>query len=114
MAVTEAFAGTETVGGTEWSLTTDTGGPDAETTAGCYQVMLELHNLAAGDTFEFRAYEKVLSSSTQRRFMTAVFSGVQGEAVWVSPAFMLLNGWDFTLIKIAGTDRAINWSIRKA
>lgn len=114
MAITEAYSGTETVGATEWSMTTDTSGPDATAAAGCFQAFVELNALAAGDVFEFRAYEKTLSSSTQRRFMTAVFAGVQGEAVWVSPSFMLINGWDFTLIKISGTDRAINWSIRKA
>lgn len=116
MAVTVAFSGSETVSTTEWSLTTDTSGPDVDTTAGCFQAFLDLSALAAGDRFEFRIYEKVLSGGTQRVAMLATFQHAQGTdgAVWISPSFLLLNGWDMTLKKAAGTDRNIDWSIRKA
>lgn len=112
MAVVEAYAGSETVGGTEWSLTTDTSGPDVATAPGEYQLFLDLNAVAAGDVFELKVYEKVLSSSTQRLGISTRFSGVQGGPVWISPVYMLLNGWDMTLKKISGTDRAIDWSIR--
>lgn len=112
MAITEAFTGTETIGTTEWSLTTDTAGPDVAASDGVYQIFLDLSALAAGDVFELRLYEKVLSSSTQRRLMTASFSGVQSEPVYAAPSLILVNGWDATLVKISGTDRAIDWSIR--
>lgn len=116
MAVTEAFAGSETVGTTEWSLTTDTGGPDVETSAGCFQCLLDLNALALGDTFEFRIYEKVRSADTQRCCFIATFNNAQGAdaAIAATPALLLLNGWDMTLKKVAGTDRTITWSIRKA
>lgn len=113
MAITEAFTGTETVSTTEWSMTTDTSGPDTDTSDGVFQAFLELNNLAAGDVFEFRCYEKVNSGSTQRLVYTAAFSGVQGTPIWVSPPLILMHGWDMTLIKISGTDRAITWSIRR-
>lgn len=116
MAISEAFTGTETVGSTnEWSLTTDTSYDtgDAQTADGVYQVFLDLNALAAGDTFEFKVYEKVLGASTQRLVYWARFSGVQGSPVWVSPSLLLMHGWDATLKKIAGTDRSIDWSIRK-
>lgn len=114
MAISEAFSGTETVGSTnEWSMTTDTAGPDADTSDGIFQAFVDLSALAAGDTFEFRCYEKVLSASTQRLVYWARFSGVQGSPNWVSPSLVLLHGWDMTLKKIAGTDRSIDWSIRK-
>lgn len=114
MAVTQAFSGTETVTNTEWSLTTDTSGPDVDTTAGTYVCLLELNNLADGDQFTFRVYEKVLSGSTQRCLMSYTFTNAQGadDAVWMSPPFPLLHGWDMTIIKVAGTDRSISWSIR--
>lgn len=112
MPITETFTGSETVGTTEWSLTTDTAGPDVAATDGIYQVFLDLSALAAGDVFEFRLYEKVLASSTQRRLMTATFSGVQADPVYASPSLILLNGWDATVIKISGTDRSIDWSVR--
>lgn len=113
MAISELYNGTETVSTTEWSLTTDTGGPDADTTDGVFQIFLELNNLAAGDEFKFCVYEKVLSSSTQRKVYEATFVGAQALPVWVSPSLIMLHGWDATLIKVAGTDRAINWSVRQ-
>lgn len=113
MAITEAFTGTETVGTTEHSMTTDTAGPDVETSDGVFQAFLDLNALAAGDVFEFRVYEKVLSSSTQRLVYSARFANVQGAPVWASPTLILLHGWDMTLDKISGTDRSIDWSIRK-
>ncbi len=113
MAISEAFSGTETVSTTEWSLSTDTAGPDLQTDDGVYQVYLDLNALANGDQFELRMYEKVLSTSTQRRVWRASFRDAQTDPDFVSPTFILLHGWDFTLIKIAGTDRAIDWSIRK-
>jgi hypothetical protein len=113
MAISELYSGTETVSTSEWSMTTDTAGPDSDTTDGVYQFFVDLNALAAGDLFEFKIYEKVLSSSTQRLAYSAVFSGAQSAPVWVSPSFILLHGWDATLKKLSGTDRAIDWSVRK-
>lgn len=113
MAISEAYAGSEAVTTTEWSLTTDTAGPDTQTTDGVYQVFLDLNALADGDVFRFRAYEKVQSTDTQRAFFSQDLTGTQGtEDNWVSPSFILLHGWDFTLLKITGTDRTITWSVR--
>jgi hypothetical protein len=113
MAISEAYSGSETVSTTEWSLTTDTAGPDVDTTDGIYQAFLDLNALAAGDVFVFKVYEKVLSSSTQRLVFSATFAGAQGSPNWASPSLILLHGWDMTLDKLSGTDRAIDWSIRK-
>lgn len=113
MAITEAFTGTETVTTTEHSLTTDTGGPDAETSDGVFQVFIDCNAVANGDTFRFRIYEKVLSSSTQRVAFEHVIAHAQAEPVFVSPSLILLHGWDMTLTKLGGTDRSFDWSIRK-
>ena len=113
MAISEAYTGTETVSTTEWSLTTDTAGPDADATDGVYQAFVDLNALAAGDVYEFAVYEKVLSSSTQRKVFIETFTGVQSAPNYVTPSLILLHGWDMTLIKKAGTDRSIDWSIRK-
>jgi hypothetical protein len=114
MAISEAYSGTETVSTTEWDLASDTSFvADVVTDDGVYQIFLDLNALAAGDVFEFRLYEKVLSSSTQRLAYSAAFAGPQAMPVWVSPSLILLHGWAATLIKISGTDRSIDWSIRK-
>lgn len=113
MAITEAFSGSETVSTTEWSLTTDTAGPDVQTDDGVYQFWFDLNALLKGDKFTFRVYEKVLSASTQRVVFRAFFANAQSEPVWVSPSLILLHGWDATLVRTAGTDRAIDFSVRK-
>jgi hypothetical protein len=112
MAITEAFAGTEAVGTTEHSCTTDTAGPDAETSDGIFQVFLDLNDMVAGDQLQIRVYEKVGSGSTQRLMYEAVLTGAQSQPVWVSPTFILLHGWDVTLDALAGTI-TVDWSIRK-
>ena len=112
MAITEAFAGTEAVAGTEWSLTTDTSGPDLETSDGVFQVFMDLSDMVAGDQLQIRIYEKAQSTDTQRVLYEAVLVGAQTQLVYVLPALILLHGWDITLKALAGTI-TVTWSIRK-
>ena len=109
----EAYAGTEAVSTTEHSLTTDTAGPDADTTAGVYQAFLDLNAVAAGDVFEFKVYETVRTGDAQHTVYSARFANAQTAPVWVSPSLVLGIGWDMTVRKIGGTDRTINWRISK-
>lgn len=113
MAITEAYAVTETVGTTEHSFTTDTGGPDADTTDGVYQGFFDVNAFAAGDQFQFRVYEKAQSAGTQRIVYEAILTGVQVHPLFVTPSLVLMHGWDMTWKKLAGTDRSIEGSIRK-
>lgn len=113
MAITEAYANAATITNTETSLTTNTAGPDVDTTDGIYQVFLDLSTLLVTDIFEFKLYEKVTAGSTQRVVYSCRFAGPQGAPIWASPSFILLHGWDATLKYIAGNYRSIAWSIRK-
>lgn len=113
MAVSEAFSGTEAVGATEHSLTTDTAGPDAETSDGVFQLFLDVSDMVAGDILQIRLYEKARSGDTQRLAQEWVLTGAQAAPLWISDAYVLLHGWDFTLDALAGTI-TVNWSIRKA
>lgn len=113
MAFSEAFSGNQTVGTSEWSMTTDAAGPAAETSDGVFQAFIDLNAIGAADIFQFKVYEKALSSSTQRVVYSATFANAQGHPNWASPSLMLMHGWDMTLKKLAGTDRSIDWSIRK-
>lgn len=112
MAITEAFAGSEAVSTTEHSCTTDTAGPDVETSDGVFQVFLDVSDMIAGDQLQIRVYEKVQSTSTQRIVYQAYLTGAQSEPIWVSPSLILLHGWDVTLDALAGTI-TVEWSIRK-
>lgn len=112
MAIAELYTGTEAVSTTEWSCTTDTSGPDADTTDGVFQVFLDLNDMVAGDLLRIRIYEKVTSSSTQRIVYESWLSGTQALPVWVSPSLLLLHGWDVTLYASSGTI-TVDWSIRQ-
>jgi hypothetical protein len=112
MAITEAFSGTEAIGTTEHSCTTDTAGPDAETSDGIFQMFLDVSDMVAGDILQIRLYETCRSGDTQRLAKEWILTGVQAEPMWVSDGYILLHGWDFTLDALAGTITVL-WSIRK-
>lgn len=112
MAISEAFSGSEAVSTTEHSMTTDTAGPNAETSDGVFQIFLDLNDMIAGDQLQIRIYEKVLSSSTQRIVYESILTGAQSQPIWVSPSLILAHGWDATLDALAGTI-TVDWSIRK-
>jgi hypothetical protein len=42
-----------------------------------------------------------------------MFANAQSSPIWVSPTLILMHGWDGTILKIAGTDRSIDFSIRQ-
>lgn len=112
MAISEAFSGTKAVDTTEWSLTTDSSGPDAETSDGVFQVFLDVSDMIATDILQIRIYEKVRSGDTQRIIFESILRDAQSEPIWVSPSLILLHGWDVTLDALAGTITVL-WSIRK-
>lgn len=112
MAIAELYSGTEAVSTTEHSMTTDTAGPDVDTTDGIFQIFLDVSDMIAGDQLQIRIYEKVLSSSTQRIVYQSILTGAQSEPIWVSPSLILMHGWDATLDALAGTI-TVDWSIRQ-
>lgn len=114
MAITEAFQNSQSITTTEHDLPTDTTTLTDNTDDGVFQVFLDLNLLADGDTFRLKAYEAISSAGTRRVFWSQDFANAQGtEDLWVSPSFILMHKWTFSLTKIAGTDRVIDWSIRK-
>lgn len=113
MALTTYKEGSASVSTTEISLVNNNTSIATDTTAGVYQLFLDLNALAAGDQFEVYLREKVVSSGTQRQISLAVLTGAQS-LIFITGAFQLMNGWDLTIKKLAGTDRTIPFSIRKA
>jgi hypothetical protein len=114
MAITAAFENNATVGTAEYSMpaATTSGVPTSQTDDGIYQAFIDAAAMVAGDQFEVKVYEKVTSGGTQRVLLSTILTGAQAGPV-VMPSLVLLHGWDMTLKKLAGTDRAIYWSIRK-
>lgn len=113
MAISEAYAFSNTIGTTEHDMTSNTTTLQERTTDGVYQVFIDLGALAKADIFEFKVYEKVRSGDTQKVVYSVRFANAQTEPIWVSPSLVLIHGWTMTLDKISGTDRAIFWSIRQ-
>jgi len=112
MALSELYTQSGvTIGATEYSLTNNSTSIATQTTDAFICVFLESTAMAAGDEFEIALREKVTSGGTQRRIIIANLVGVQFEPLMI-PSFLVLHGWDITVKKIAGTDRAFSWSIR--
>lgn len=112
MPLSELYSGSATISTTEWSLTTNTSGPNIDTSDAVIQVFVDVANIANGDVFRFRVYERARSGDTQRVVFEAVLANAQAQPVFATPALLVLHGWDATLIKLAGTDRSLSWSVR--
>lgn len=104
-----------TVGSSELSIVSGTTTLQTITDDGVYQLWLDPVGaaMAKGDRFKIRIYEKVESTGgTKRVVHSQVLSHAQSQAV-LMPGLLLMHGWDFTIQKEAGTDRAWDASIRK-
>ena len=114
MAITEPFElDGVTISTTEWSITTNTAGPDLNTTAGVYQLWVDATAMVKGDEYAIRGYEKVeATGGAQKLFLKMVLADVQSE-ILVTPTFILMNGWDFTIQRTGGADLVVDASIRK-
>lgn len=114
MAITEAeVLDGVTVGATELSIVSGTTTLQTVTDDGVYQLWIDAANMAKGDEFKIRIYEKVeATGGTKRVVFSATLCDVQSE-LFVTPSLVLMHGWDMTIQKIAGTDRAFDASIRK-
>jgi hypothetical protein len=113
MAISEAYTlSAVTISTTEISIPSGTSTLSTITVAGVYQLLLDPSNMVKGDQFVARFYEKVLSSTTKKMIAEQYLLGAQDQPI-LFPSMVLLNGWDMTLLKLAGTDRAMTASIRK-
>ncbi len=101
-----------TIGASEYSLTNDSTSIATKTDTGFVTLLLDCANMAAGDEFEIAKQEKAVSGGTQRRTILSNLVGAQTPIIFETPPFFVGVGWDITVKKIAGTDRAFTWTIR--
>ena len=99
-----------TIGSTEYSLPGDTATPTPQTSDVYLQPWLSLANLATGDRFRIRVYEK-MNSGTSRVILDRSVDHTYAR-LWTCPILLVGGGWDVTLAKVSGTDRSIAWSLR--
>jgi hypothetical protein len=114
VAISEPYVSTGTsISTTEISLVSGTSSLQSITDDGIYQVFIEVSALAPNDEFTIAIKEKVYAAATQRIIHKPTLLGQQAEPIWVSPSLALIHGWDVTIIRVAGADRTLAWSIRK-
>jgi len=114
MAITVAYElDNVTVGVTPISLVSGTTTVNDTAESGVFQIWIDTTNMAKADEFLITLSEKVEATGGARRtFLTQTLLGVQAHN-WVSPTFVLMHGWNVTLTRIAGADRAFDANIRK-
>jgi hypothetical protein len=99
-----------TIGSTEYSLPGDTATPTPQSTDCYVQPWISFASAAAGDRFRVRVYEK-MNNGSSTAIVDRVVNGAQS-TLWTCPLLLVGGGWDVTVTKVAGTDRAIAWSLR--
>lgn len=113
MAITEAYViSSVTVGATPISIVSGTTTVNDTAVTGVFQLWIDASVMAKGDEYKVKLSERVKAAGTRRTFAQWSLLGVQTE-VFVTPTFILMNGWNMTIEKVAGTDRAFDASIRK-
>lgn len=75
-----------------------------------YQLVVDLANLAAGDSVTLRAKRKVLTGGTIRTWLEETFTGAQSAPVVISIPFGGPYGTTLTLQQNTGTGRSFDWS----
>lgn len=104
-----------TVGTTELSIVSGTTSLQTVVDTGVFQLWLDPigAGMVKGDRFRIRVYEKVEATGGVKRVVfVATLADAQSE-LFVTPMLILMHGWDMTLQKTAGTDRAWDASIRR-
>jgi hypothetical protein len=113
MPIAALYANTITVGATEVSLVSNSTTLSNDTNVGMYQIWLDLSALTATEEIEIKVLEKVIVGGTKRIVYHASYFGPIPVPNFPIPSLILMNGWDATLKKIAGSDRAVDYSIRR-
>lgn len=102
-----------TISTTEYSLPSDSTTRVSQTDDCVLQFFIDFANMVAGDQYRVRLYEKYAAAGTERLVEEWILTGVQSKPLFVSPSFIVGEGWDVTVLRLAGADRSILWSLRK-
>lgn len=110
MATITTQSDSATIGTTEHFLYSDSTTATYQTIDRVVEVYIDLSNMAAGDEYIVRLYEKV-NGGTARVVFAWTRVGQQDQLL-VIPARLLTEGWEVSVAKVAGADRPIAWSFR--
>jgi hypothetical protein len=114
MALDFALSDSASIGATEYFLASDSTTKADQTDDCILMLVLYAVSIAAGDEFVVRLYEKITGAAgTQRSIELGRIVGPNAGPFWF-PVMILGHGWEISIQKTAGTDRTIEWSLRKA
>ena len=100
-----------TISTTEYSLVNDSTTIASDTTDGAFSLIIDFGAMTSAEEYQVAYYEKAHASDTQVKNILANVKGVVPGGTLITPTFTFGHGWDFTVKKIAGTDRSIGWTI---
>jgi hypothetical protein len=102
--------GSATISTTEYFMMAGSTTAGAGQTTDCImQAFIDLENMVAGDRYEFTVYETV--NATRKALARVEVDGARDKHV-VFPSFIMMDGWDVSGKRLAGSDRVIKWSVR--
>jgi hypothetical protein len=99
-----------TISTTEYFIASDSTTAIYQTSSQIMQALIDTANMAAGDQYRIRVYEKI-NGSAARTIYDATLSGAQS-GPHVTPSLIVCEGWEVSIQKLAGTDRVFGWAIR--
>lgn len=74
--------------------------------------LLDAEPVSDGDCFRVRVKEKIVSGGTQRVILDfLICNDQQSSPLYSFGPFLLLHGWDVTIVKVSGTDRTLTGRI---
>ncbi len=109
MGLAAAVIGSATIGTSEYYILSASTTKVDQTDTCILYAHIDFTNLVAGDRFQVKLYEKI--NGTQRNTVLYTPDGVSDPLI-LGPIHVS-EGWELSLKKLAGTDRAIAYSTRK-
>jgi hypothetical protein len=100
-----------TISTTEYFLASDSTSATYQTSDCALEVWLDLANMALNDDFRVRVYEAV-NGGTNRTVFDTTYSDVQDPPLKRIEVGIVGEGWEVSIIRTGGSDRAIAWSLR--
>ena len=104
MPITELYSSTGFIATTTAAVSIAQATPSTalatSTVYGVFQFVIDANNMVAGEQYSLALYEKCVTAGTQRLLETWVLDGAQAEPLFVTPSVVLLNGWDFNVIRV--------------
>jgi hypothetical protein len=108
------LAFSETSGSQAHTVSTEHSLVSGQTTDEVLQLIIDtVTNPVAGDIFEFRLKDKVISSGSVKTLWVRQIAHAQAACFVADLVLVGLHAWEVTSKQTAGTGRTLDWSLRR-